>query len=255
MKLSYPGSGSHRSSRRALLTSVRKINSPLKAVAGDRLQVSASHRPQTASAVKSLRWGEEPPRILFEPSASPPDSKLGFLVRVLQATWHSCGSLRLVYPLLVEQVDTLDSDLIYVLHSWTKLTLCKLPALERAKVAGALVDFAGILRALPDGDQEMNLEIAIVCCEMALLLYEPEAFPWEWGTVHNNLAIAYSDRAFGDGVENTCNAYTHYYQAKQIFTRQGFPQKWIAIQTRRTPTLRRPIGLGMALTLRRFRIR
>lgn len=233
MKLSYPGSGSHRSSRRAILTSVRKPNSPLTALADDRLQAGRQHRPQTAVVVKSRRWGEEPPRILLEPSASPPDSQLGFLVRVLQATWDSCGSLRLVYPLLVEQIDGLDSHFIYVLKSWTQLTLCKLPALERAKVAGALVDFAGILRALPDGDQEMNLEIAIACGEMALLLYVKEAFPWEWGTVHNNLAIAYSDRVFGDGVENTCNAYTHYYQAKQIFTKQGFPQKWIGILGRR----------------------
>ncbi len=233
MKLSYPGSGTNRS-RRAFLTLLRKTNAPLTADAGDRITAGRPHRSQTASVLKSLRWSEEPPRILFEPSTSPPDSQLGFLVQVLQATWESCGSLRLVYPLLVEQIDGLDSHLIYVLKSWTKLTLCKMPALERAKVAGALVDFAGILRALPDGDQEMNLEIAITCGEMALLLYVQEAFPWEWGTVHNNLAIAYSDRAFGDGVENTCTAYAHYYQAKHIFTQQGFPQKWIAILSPRS---------------------
>ena len=235
MKLSYPGSGTNRS-RRAFLTLLRKTNPPLTADAGDRITAELPHRPHTASVLKSLRWRKEPPRILSEPSTSPPDSQLGFLVQVLQATWESCGSLRLVYPLLVEQIDGLDSHSIYVLKSWTKLTLCKLPPLERAKVAAALVDFAGILRALPDGDQEMNLEIAIACCEMALVLYVQEAFPWEWATVHNNLAIAYSDRAVGDAVENTCTAYTHYYQAKQIFTRQGFPQKWIGILSHRTPS-------------------
>ncbi|WP_199248976.1 hypothetical protein [[Phormidium] sp. ETS-05] len=247
MKLSYPGSGTNRS-RRTFLTLLRKTNAPLTADAGDRITAEPQHRPQTASVLKSLRWRKEPPRILSEPSTSPPDSQLGFLVQVLQATWESCGSLRLVYPLLVEQIDGLDSHLIYVLKSWTKLTLCKLPPLERAKVAAALVDFAGILRALPDGDQEMNLEIAIACCEMALLLYVQEAFPWEWATVHNNLAIAYSDRAVGDGVENTCTAYTHYYQAKQIFTRQGFPQKWIGILSHRTPS-----GVAL-LSSRRLRL-
>ncbi len=154
---------------------------------------------------------------------------LSFLVDVLQATFESKGDPQTLYPLLLEHADLLDPHLVYVLRHWAMMSFCVVSPEESATIAGVLVDFGGIVWAFPEGDRDVNLEIAIACCEMALRIYNRAEHPREWASAENNLAIAYSLRCMGDRVENTRRAYAHYYQAKQVFERQSFPQEWTPI--------------------------
>lgn len=154
---------------------------------------------------------------------------LSFLLEVLQAAFESKGDPQAVYPLLLENADLLDPHLVYVLRHWAMLSFCVVSPEESATIAGVLVDFGGIVWAFPEGDRDVNLELAIACCEMALRIYNRAEHPGEWASAQNNLAIAYSLRCMGDRVENTRRAYAYYYEAKQVFDRQSFPQEWTPI--------------------------
>lgn len=149
-----------------------------------------------------------------------------FLVELLQTTQANKGDLYGVYPLLAENLDLLEANFIYVLRNWATLTLSIVSPEEATGIADVLVDLAGIIWGLPEGDGDINLEIAIACCEIALQVYNRDEDPNQWATVHQNMALAYSTRSHGSGVENTRRAYAHYYQAQQVFTWQTFPQEW-----------------------------
>lgn len=157
---------------------------------------------------------------------APFDPTPAFLVELLQATEAHKGDLYGVYPLLVENLDLLEANFIYVLRNWATLTLSIVSQGEAQRIADVLVDLAGIIWGLPEGDGDINLEIAIACCEIALQVYTREDYPNQWATVHQNLALAYNTRTHGNAVDNTRRAYAHYYQAQQIFTWQTFPQEW-----------------------------
>lgn len=154
---------------------------------------------------------------------------LTFLLEALQASFESKGDPQRVYPLLLENLDLLAPHLAYILRSWAMLAFSVVSSDESAMIADVLVDFGGIMWGFPDGSAEVNLEIAIACCEMALRIYTQADNPYQWAIAHNNLALAISLRTNGDAVENTCQAYALYYKAKQVFTRQSFPQVWAPI--------------------------
>ncbi len=171
-----------------------------------------------------------PNSIATEPVApsliTPLDQTPLLLLELLKATHSSQGDAQGVYPLLVENLDLLEAHFIYVLRNWATLTLSMVSLDEATLIASVLVDLAGIIWALPEGDPDVNLEIAIACCEIALQVYTREELPWRWATVHNNLALCYSTRSHGNPVENTRRAYAHYYQAKEVFAHRVFPEEW-----------------------------
>ena len=164
--------------------------------------------------------------IVPQGAIAPFDPTPVFLVELLQATQANKGDLYGVYPLLAENLDLLEANFIYVLRNWATLTLSIVSPEEATRIADVLVDLAGIIWGLPEGDGDINLEIAIACCEIALQVYNRDEYPNQWATVHQNLALSYSTRTHGNGVENTRRAYAHYYQAQEVFTWQTFPQEW-----------------------------
>ena len=166
------------------------------------------------------------PEIKTPSLATPFDRTQAFLVESLEVTWESKGDLAELYPLLLENLDLLEPRLIYVLQQWSAFAFSVVSPEQAATIAGLLVDLAGIIWGLPDGDREITEEIAIACCEIALQAYSPKQFPGEWATVQNNLALAYSTRSCGDAVENDRQSYACYYLAKQVFPQQVFPEEW-----------------------------
>ncbi|MCX8120223.1 MAG: hypothetical protein N3E45_05260 [Oscillatoriaceae bacterium SKW80] len=154
---------------------------------------------------------------------------LSFLIDILQATFESKGNPETVYPLLLENVELLEPHLVYILRHWAMMSFCVVSPQESTIIAGVLVDFGGLIWAFPEGERDINIEIAIACCEMALRIYNRIEHPQEWASTENNLALAYSYRCIGSPVENIRRAYIHYYRGKQIFQRQSFPQEWTPI--------------------------
>lgn len=162
---------------------------------------------------------------------TPPDTSLAFLVNLLQTTYESQNEPQPLYELLSAHPAKLTPHLIYLLQSWATLTLSIVSLKEAVTLANLLVDFGGTIWTFPDGDEAINQDMAIACCESALHVYNATNFPREWGLVHNNLAFAYNHRLWGDRQENLQSAFNCYQKACQLFTRQPFPNQWVMISS------------------------
>ncbi len=149
-----------------------------------------------------------------------------FLRALLDASVKSRGDLQAVYPLLEEKVELLEPHFIYELRSWGRETFPQLSKEKKVTIANALADLSRIIWALPEGDPDIDLEIAIACNELALELLNSSESPELWATINKNLALAYSERSLGDTVENDLKSYANYHQAQQIFPYEPFPEQW-----------------------------
>lgn len=164
---------------------------------------------------------------IFHPSLTIPiDETLPFLLEVLKLTFKSQGDPQSVYPLIVENLDLLEPHFIYILRKWARQTFTTICQNRAAIIASTLVNFGRIVWALPDGDSDVNLEIALACCELALEVYNLDKFPEQWGIVHNNLSVIYQARCYGIYSHNLIKSLEHYQQANLVFPKQGFPETW-----------------------------
>jgi hypothetical protein len=158
------------------------------------------------------------------------ETTLGFLLRLLQATLKSNGNPKIVWGLLGEKPGKITFHFVQVLRSWGTLVLSGVPPKEAAIIGNILVEFGGFVYGYKDGDETMNIEIAIAAAETVLPVFSTRESRCQWATLHNNLALAYSDRLYGERLENIPIAYSHYDEAKRLFfQRQGFPKEWISI--------------------------
>jgi len=154
------------------------------------------------------------------------DETLPFLLEVLNLTFKSQGDPQSVYPLIVENLDLLEPHFIYILRKWARKTFPTICQNKAAIIASTLVNFGRIVWALPDGDSDVNLEIALACCELALEVYDVDNFPEQWGIVHHNLSVIYQARCYGVYAHNLIKSLEHYQQANLVFPQQSFPEKW-----------------------------
>ncbi|WP_442957329.1 tetratricopeptide repeat protein, partial [Phormidium sp. CCY1219] len=67
------------------------------------------------------------------------------------------------------------------------------------------------------------MEEAIRCTQAALEVYTRSAFPYEWATTQNNLAIAYNNRIRGEQADNIEEAIRCTQAALEVYTRSAFP--------------------------------
>lgn len=161
---------------------------------------------------------------------TPAETTLGFLLQLLQATLKSNGNPEFVWELLAENPGKVTFHLVEVLRSWGSLVLSVVSPQEAAIIGSTLVELGGFIYGYKDGDETMNIEIAIATAETVLPVFATLKSRYEWATIHNNLALAYSDRLYGERLENVAIAYRHYDEAKRVFfQRQGFPERWASI--------------------------
>ncbi|WP_293075218.1 hypothetical protein [Okeania sp. SIO3B5] len=156
----------------------------------------------------------------------PINETLPFLLEALQVTGESEGDTQKIYPLIVENLDLLEPHLIYVLRKWANQVFPHICQNRATTIASALVNFGRIIWALPDGDSDVNLEIALACCELALKVFNFNDFPYEWAIVNNNLAVIYQTRCYGNYTHNLIKSLEHYLQARLVFPEQNLPQEW-----------------------------
>ena len=81
-----------------------------------------------------------------------------------------------------------------------------------------------------NGNQKINVEIAIACYENALKIFTQGACPSCQASAQNNLGIAYRQRIKGDKAKNLEQAILCYQNALQIRTQEDFPVKWARTQ-------------------------
>jgi len=178
------------------------------------------------------------------------ETTLGFLLRLLQGTLKSNGNPELVWRLLAENPGKVTFHFVQVLRSWGTLVLSVVSPQEAAIIGSILTELGGFIYSYKDGDETMNLEIAIATVETVLPVFSTSESRREWATLHNNLALAYSDRIYGDRLENIPIAYRHYDEAKRIFfQRQSFPGEWASIVDNLTEVAGENIGINKIISL------
>ncbi|VXD21085.1 tetratricopeptide repeat protein [Planktothrix paucivesiculata] len=159
-----------------------------------------------------------------------PEDYSNFLMEVLQAVSESGGNPQIVYPLLAKNLDKLDENLADILTKWAIAKFKEFPVEKATYIAADIVNFGDLIQQFPLGSRKNNLEISIAAYQATLEIYTREAFPKQWATIQNNLAIAYWNRIKGEKADNIESAIIAYQSALEIRTYQAFPQKWADIQ-------------------------
>ncbi|MDJ0556042.1 MAG: hypothetical protein QNJ68_16700 [Microcoleaceae cyanobacterium MO_207.B10] len=168
------------------------------------------------------------------------DNILRFLINLLETTLNSQSSNcnpNSIHSLIKENPSLMTSEFIYLLKSWGIITLSTVSEEEAPIIGSLLINLGGFFMSCPHGDEALNIEIAIAALETALPVFSGSELRSQWAIVHNNLALAYSDRLFGNRLDNMRLAYQHYDLAKRVFLRQAFPQEWVYISNHLTENI------------------
>jgi tetratricopeptide (TPR) repeat protein len=101
---------------------------------------------------------------------------------------------------------------------------------KRQHFAAVLVDFGSALYHVPVGDRQLNVEIFLRCCQLALKAFSQKRDDQNWAMTQNNLGVAYCNRIRGERADNLEQAIAAYERALEVYTREAFPQDWAMTQ-------------------------
>ena len=157
----------------------------------------------------------------FEAEESLEDSER-FLFEVLQLVAKSNGDAQQVYPFLEQHQNRLTESLLQILPKQAARLLAG-DIEEPSSIAAILYNFGNLINQFSLGQRGLNPELGITAYKMALEVYTREAFPTDWAGTQNNLALAYSDRIWGDRADNIEQALAAHKIALEVYTREAFP--------------------------------
>ncbi len=162
-------------------------------------------------------------------TSATPEDYLDFLMSVLEAvtTDHSPQS---IYPLLKNNLDKLDDNLVQILTAWKNKTLTEVDIKTAKLIAKTIFYFSNLIQEFPLGNIASNKEIAIAGYQAVATVFTQSDFPQDWADTQNNLGIAYLYRIRGDKAENLEDAIAHYHKALLIYTQSEFPRQWAMTQ-------------------------
>ncbi|MUG96475.1 tetratricopeptide repeat protein [Scytonema sp. UIC 10036] len=162
-----------------------------------------------------------------------------FLVEVLQ-TIQDNPNTQMAYLLLVANQDKLNENLAYVLQAWARATLPSLSEIAAQYTAATLVEFSNLIKGFALGNNEVNIEIAIIGYQIAATVFTRDRSPHAWATIQSNIALALCDKpgtacAKGDRIRgeraDNLELVIHYYnQALQEYKHLDFPDDWARAQ-------------------------
>lgn len=99
-----------------------------------------------------------------------------------------------VYPLLQNNLDKLNENFALLLRTWSTKQFVQQEPARVINIAKIILKFSQLIQSFEQGDLASNLEIAIAGYEIALQVFNREAFPNDWDTIQQCLLIAYQQR-------------------------------------------------------------
>ncbi|WP_341736651.1 CHAT domain-containing protein [Microcoleus sp. CAWBG640] len=132
--------------------------------------------------------------------------------------------------ILQANLELLDEDFAQYLREWATQTLAEMESEEAYNIANILYGFNITFSSLQQGSRASNIEIAIACLEVGLIIFTHEAYLEKWGMLQNSLGIKYRNRIRGDRGENIEKAIECYEAALEVYTRPALPQQWAMTQ-------------------------
>jgi len=161
---------------------------------------------------------------------SNPEAQFHFWEQLFQATADSEGDPQVVYPLLDKQHHLLDDNFAILLGNWATIIFPEVKGKQRYDFANTIAMFSELIREFPRGDQDINMEIAIMGNKVATLVLTQQAFPAEWAMIQNNLGRVYCQRIRENRADNLELAIQYYLSALEVRTRQAFSYEWAVTQ-------------------------
>ncbi len=132
--------------------------------------------------------------------------------------------------ILQANLELLDDGFGQYLREWATQTIAAMESEEAYNFADNLYSFDITISSFPLGSRAANIEIAIACLEVGLIIFTRETYPTDWGYNQNSLGINYSYRIREDKAENIEKAIVCYELALEVRTRAAFPQNWAMTQ-------------------------
>ena len=133
------------------------------------------------------------------------------------------------YKLLKNNLDLLNSNLLFVLEFWGIEILSNVKTEQAVDIAALIFEFGCLVYQFPS-EQCTSFELAIIAYKLCLTIYNKENLPSEWAVTQNNLGIAYRDRIKGNKEENLELAIVACNNALIIHTQNNFPYEWAKTQ-------------------------
>ena len=151
-----------------------------------------------------------------------------FGAQIIQLIVQTEADSAQMYDFFQENLARLDEALLQMLPDiFGRLIQQNNPSI----IASAFGSFGNLIQQFLLGNRMLNLELGIASYELALQIYTREAFPQEWSTTQNNLAIAYDNRIRGERFENIEKSIECRKLALQVRTLEDFPEQWAMTQT------------------------
>ncbi|MEM1281421.1 MAG: tetratricopeptide repeat protein, partial [Cyanobacteria bacterium P01_H01_bin.152] len=126
---------------------------------------------------------------------------------------------------LEERLPQLNEHLLAVMPRVTA-NLLNQADIDGEALAGVFTALGNRLEALPLGERQLNLELAISSYQQALQVFTQEVMPVKWAITMMLLATAYRERIRGDKAENIERAIEALRKALKVRTREAMPVKW-----------------------------
>ncbi len=165
------------------------------------------------------------------PDKSSPFTYLTFLTEVLKVTLKGKGDANVIYPLLQDNLNLVNDNLVVALRNWARETLPNSDSQDiRVSIIEAVGNFCNAIRQFPLGSRASNLEIAIAGYEVVLTVFTRQEYAEDWAATQNHLGAAYSNRIKGEKADNLERAICAYRKALSVYTPQAFPQEWAMTQ-------------------------
>jgi tetratricopeptide (TPR) repeat protein len=127
---------------------------------------------------------------------------IGFLKELLHTTLESNANPNSIYPLLHKNTDKLDKKFCNALKLWTISTVLQTELENHIFIAEGIGNLSTLIQQFTEGNEAINLEIAIAGYEVICQIFRYEDFPDYWAITKNNLGTAYRDRVCGRKSEN-----------------------------------------------------
>ncbi|MEG3863995.1 hypothetical protein QT974_33455, partial [Microcoleus sp. herbarium12] len=104
--------------------------------------------------------------------------------------------------ILQANLELLDDEFAEYLREWATETLPNLDASQAYSFASNIYNINYIIGDFPLGSRASNLEIAIACDDIVLMVWTKDIYPEKWAQIQNSRAIDYTNRIKGDRGDN-----------------------------------------------------
>jgi tetratricopeptide (TPR) repeat protein len=162
--------------------------------------------------------------------ANSSDERLRCLMSLLRSTSTSGGDPEIVFPLLQENLELLDAEMIQIFRDWVQQKFTEIDGENREPIARDIGNFGNLIGHFSLGDYATNIEFSLACYEVLQTVFTRDDDPTTWAIAQNNFGNAYRRRMAGDRAENLEQAIAYYQAALEIHTQADLPQNWAMTQ-------------------------